>query len=135
MNRITRVFPSHLHLVRIVAAFKALAQDAGSALRVLAYPEARPHRRALSTTRNISQGGVSLLDERWEAGTKNLSGRSAVIGGNPCVLTVNLAEGFRMKNALVGGGKAGFVGKTATATIRIVRSSVMTVEWKMARAQ
>ena len=38
--------------------------------RVFAIREARPHPWVLSTTRHISQGGVDLLDERWDAGSQ-----------------------------------------------------------------
>jgi hypothetical protein len=89
----------------------------------------------LSTTRHISQGGVSLLDERWDTGSKTLSGKSAVVASDPYVLTVHLPEGFRLKDAEVGGEKVEIAHHKETATVRIVPSATKTVEWKMTFAR
>ena len=116
-------------------SFKAPAQNADSAMQVFAIREARPHPWVLSTTRHISQGGVSLLDERWDAGSKTLSGKSAVVVGDPYVLTVHLPQGFRIESAEVGGEKVESAGQTEIATVRIVPSATKTVEWKMTFAR
>ena len=116
-------------------SFKAPAQDAGNALQVFAIREARPHPWVLSTTRHISQGGVSLLDERWDGDRKVLSGKSTVVIGDPYVLTVHLPQGFRFQAAQVGGEDAEFANQTETATVRIVPSATKTVEWKMTFAK
>ena len=111
-------------------SFKAPAQDAGNALQVFAIREARPHPWVLSTTRHISQGGVDLLDERWDVGGKTLSGRSAVVHSDPYVLTVHLPAGFRLASAEVGGEKVEIAHQLETATVRIVPTATRTVEWK-----
>ena len=113
-------------------SFKAPAQDAGNALQVFAIREARPHPWVLSTTRHISQGGVSLLDERWDAGKKVLSGQSAVVVGDPYVLTVHLPRGFRLRSAEFSGEKVEIANQPETATVRIVPAATKTVVWKMA---
>ena len=100
-------------------------------MQVFAIREARPHPWVLSTTRHISQGGVDLLDERWDAGARTLSGKSTVVVGDPYVLTVHLPEGFKLKNADITGEKAETANQQATATIRIVPATTKTVEWKM----
>ena len=115
-------------------SFKAPAQDASNGLQVFAIREARLHPWVLSTTRHISQGGVSLLDERWDNDGKILSGKSAVVSGDPYVLTVHLPRGFRLRSAEVRGEKVEFANQTETATVRIVPSATKTVEWKMAFA-
>jgi hypothetical protein len=111
-------------------SFKAPAQDAGNALQVFAIREARPHPWVLSTTRHISQGGVDLLDERWDVGGKTLSGRSAVVHSDPYVLTVHLPAGFRLQSAEVSGEKVEIAHQLETATVRIVPTATRTVEWK-----
>jgi len=115
-------------------SFKAPAQDASNGLQVFAIREARLHPWVLSTTRHISQGGVSLLEERWDNDGKILSGKSAVVSGDPYVLTVHLPRGFRLRSAEVRGEKVEFANQTETATVRIVPSATKTVEWKMAFA-
>jgi alpha-galactosidase len=55
-------------------SFAAPAMDENNGMQVFAIREARAHPWVISTTRHISQDGVSLLDERWDAGTKTLSG-------------------------------------------------------------
>jgi len=113
-------------------SFKAPAQDAGNALQVFAIREAREHPWVLSTTRHISQGGVSLLDERWDAGKQVLSGKSAVVVGDSYVLTVHLPQGFRLRSAEFSGEKVEIANQPETATVRIVPAATKTVVWKMA---
>jgi hypothetical protein len=112
-------------------SFTAPAQDANNGLQVFAIREARAHPWVLSTTRHLSQGGVDLLDVKWDGGAKVLSGRSAVVVGDPYVLTVHLPEGFRLKSAEAGGEKAEFANQKETATVRIVPSATKTVEWRI----
>jgi hypothetical protein len=113
-------------------SFKAPALDSNSAMQVFAIREARPHPWVISTTRHISQGGVSLLDERWDADRKVLSGKSAVVIGDPYVLTVHLPPGFRLRSADVSGEKAEIANARETATVRIVPSATKAVQWKLA---
>jgi len=116
-------------------SFKAPAQDESNALQVFAIREARPHPWVLSTTRHISQGGVSLLDERWEGDRKALSGKSAVVIGDPYVLTVHLPRGFRLQDVHLSGEKVESANQKETATVRIVPSATKNVEWKMTFAE
>ena len=112
-------------------SFIAPAQDPNNGLQVFAIREARPHPWILSTTRHISQGGVSLLDVKWDAKRNVLSGKSAVVVGDPYVLTLHVPDRFRLTNAEVTGEKAELADQAATATVRIVPSATKTVEWKM----
>ena len=128
-------FWSQEFLGKSKGSFTAPAQDTNNGLQVFAIREARPHPWVLSTTRHISQGGVSLLDERWDSGSNVLSGKSAVVVGDPYGMTVHLPEGFRLKNAEVGGEKVESTSQKETATVRIVPSATKTVEWKMSFAE
>lgn len=112
-------------------SFTAPAQGPNNGLQVFAIREARHHPWVLSTTRHISQGGVSLLNERWDSGSNVLSGKSAVVVGDPYVLTVHLPDGYRLKRAEVGGEKAEFANQKQTATVHVVPSATKTIEWKM----
>ncbi len=112
-------------------SFTAPAMDENAGMQVFAIREARPHPWVISTTRHLSQGGVSLLDEQWDADKTMLSGRSAVVAGDPYVLTVHLPPGFRLKSAEVSGEKAETANQQETATVRIVPSATKTVEWRM----
>ena len=85
--------------------------------------------------RDPARGGVSLLDERWDAGTNVLSGKSAVVGGDPYVLTVHLPAGFRLAGAAIGAEKVEVSNQEETATVRIVPPVTKTVEWNLAFAK
>lgn len=118
-------------LGKFKGAFIAPAMDTNNGMDVFAIREAREHPWVLSTTRHISQGGVSLLDERWDAGRKTLSGKSAVVAGDPYVLTVHLPAGFKLTSATISGATVETANQAETATVRIVPSATSTVEWKM----
>ena len=112
-------------------SFTAPAMDDNTGMQVFAIREARDHPWVLSTTRHISQGGVSLLDETWDKATNTLAGKSKVIHGDPYVLTVHVPAGFKLKTAEVGGEKADVASQTETATVRIIPSATKIVEWRM----
>jgi hypothetical protein len=100
-------------------------------MQVFAIREARPHPWILSTTRHISQGGVSLLDEKWDSASRTLSGRSAVVKGDPYIMTVHLPNGFRVEGAEVSGEKAVCASDEETATVRTIPSASETVNWRI----
>lgn len=104
---------------------------AGTALQVFAIREARPYPWVLSTTRHLSQGGVSLLDVKWDKSSNMLAGASAVVSGDPYALTVHLPAGFKLASAEVDGGKAEIANQQETATVRVVPPATRTVGWKM----
>ena len=124
-------FWSQTFIGKSKGSFVAPAQDSNNALQVFAIREARPHPWVLSTTRHISQGGVSLLDEIWDMGTNTLSGKSAVVAGDPYGLTVHVPAGFKPAGAVVGGGKVEIANQKETATLRIVPPATRTVEWSI----
>jgi hypothetical protein len=116
-------------------AFPAPAMDANTAMHVFAIREARPYPWVVSTTRHITQGGVSLQDVTWDAGKKVLAGRSAVVAGDPYALTVHLPDGWTLAGAEVDGKKAGTSGGKGSATVRVVPAATKAVEWKMSFTQ
>jgi len=122
-------FWSQKFLGKSKGSFTAPAMDDNLGMQVFAIREARPHPWVMGTTRHISQGGVSLLDQRWDGEGKILSGRSAVIEGDPYVLTIHLPDGFRLKSAKAGGEKVGTKQLTQTAEVRITPSATRTVDW------
>ena len=124
-------FWTQTFLGKSIGSFKAPALAPGNALQVFAIREARPYPWVLSTTRHISQGGVCLIDENWDMPTNTLSGRSAVICGDPYVLTVHLPAGFKLTSARADGEKVESANQQATATVRVVPSATKTVGWKM----
>jgi len=112
-------------------AFTAPAMDTNNGMQVFAIRETRAYPWVLSTTRHLSQGGVCLMDEKWDQASSSLSGKSKVVAGDPYVLTIHLPAGFKLKAAAVAGEKAEIASQQETATVRIVPSATKTVEWKM----
>ena len=111
-------------------SFIAPAMDQSNGMQVFAIREARDHPWVLSTTRHISQGGVCLLDEKWDKAANILSGKSAVIGGDPYVLSVHLPAGFKLKAAEISGEKVESTSQGEIVSVRTVPSATKTVEWK-----
>ncbi len=112
-------------------SFAAPAMDENNGMQVFAIREARECPWVLSTTRHLSQGGVDLQDERWDARKQVLSGKSAVVAGDPYVLTVHVPQGYRVRDAEVQGGKAEVAAQQETATVRMAPTATGTAEWRI----
>jgi hypothetical protein len=112
-------------------AFTAPAMDENNGMQVFAIREAREHPWVLATTRHLSQGGVSLSDVKWDADAKTLSGKSAVVVGDPYVLTVHVPAGFRLADAVVEGKKVEVVKREETTAVRIVPSATKMASWEI----
>jgi len=63
----------------------------------------RPHPWVVATNRHISMGAVDLLAVAWDAETNTLAGRSAVVVGDPYVVTIHVPAGWRAAAAGIGG--------------------------------
>jgi len=124
-------FWNQTYLGKFTGSFTAPAMDNNTGMDVFAIREARPHPWVISTTRHISQGGVSLLDEKWDSRRNILSGTSAVVGGDPYVMTIHLPEGYRLQTAEVGGEKVETKNLPRTATVRITPAASKTVDWEI----
>ncbi|MHC4199284.1 MAG: alpha-galactosidase [Planctomycetota bacterium] len=128
-------FWSQKFLGKCKGAFTAPAMDDNTGMQVFAIREARAHPWVISTTRHISQGGVSILDEEWDGRRRTLSGKSRVVVGDPYVLTVHLPDGSRLARAEIGDEPVKIDNHKETATVRTVPSATGTVEWKMTFAR
>jgi hypothetical protein len=128
-------FWSQKFLGKFQSGFTAPAMGTNNGMAVFAIREARAHPWVISTTRHLSQGGVDLTDARWDAASQDLSGKSAVVGGDPYVMTVHLPRGFKLQSAEASGEKVEIAHQTETATARIVPTATKTVEWKMTFAK
>jgi len=124
-------FWNQQYLGKFKGSFTAPAMDKNDGMDVFAIREARAHPWVISTSRHISQGGVSLLDESWNADLRVLSGRSKVVIDDPYVLTVHLPAGYRLKNAKVDGGAAEIDNHGEIATVRILPPATKTMDWKL----
>jgi len=110
-------------------SFTAPAMDTNDGMDVFAIREVREHPWVLSTTRHLSQGGVSLLAEAWKPNDNVLTGRSAVVEADPYVLTVHVPDGYRLKSARFGGKDAEIERRAETATVAIVPSATEELDW------
>jgi len=118
-------------LGKFKGSFNAPAMDKNTGMHVFAIREARGHPWVISTTRHLSQGGVSLLAEEWNAKQNVLSGKSAVVIGDPYVLTVHVPGRFLVTGAEIGGAKAETATRKETVTVRLVPSATKTVKWRV----
>jgi hypothetical protein len=118
-------------LGKFKGSFTAPAMDENTGMHVFAIREAREHPWILSTTRHISQGGVSLRDVTWDAKRNVLSGKSTVVVGDPYVLTVHVPAGYRLEDAEAGGEKVVTKALPHTATVRITPAASRTVNWRV----
>ncbi|MCP5520489.1 MAG: hypothetical protein H7A46_02930 [Verrucomicrobiales bacterium] len=97
--------------------------------------ETRFHPWVLSTTRHLSQGGVSLLDEEWDPDQLVLSGCSSVVVDDPYVLTVHLPDGFRATSAMVDGSPGQTEARDGTVALRLRPRVTGEVHWTIVFAQ
>ncbi|SMP78868.1 hypothetical protein SAMN06265222_12823 [Neorhodopirellula lusitana] len=86
---------------------------APASCQVLAIAEIADHPQLISTSRHITQGLIDVLEEKWDAGHKTLTGNSAVVGDDPYELRLALpADGtWKISNVST---------DDADATIRIL---------------
>ena len=124
-------FWSQKFLGKSSGSFTAPAMDEDNGMQAFVIREAREHPWIISTTRHISQGAVSLSDVKWDAGAKTLSGKSAVVAGDPYVLTVHVPPGFRLAQTVVEGEKVEVVNQEDAAAVHVVPSATKTVSWEI----
>lgn len=122
-------------LGKFKGSFTAPAQDRNTGLHVFAIREARPHPWVLSTTRHMSQGGVSLLDMKWHGEAGVLSGKSAVVRGDPYVMSVHVPAGYRLGSAEFGGEKVEARVEAPVATVSLVPAATKVVSWRVGFAK
>jgi hypothetical protein len=105
----------------------------GETCCVLAVRPVANHPQLISTSRHITQGIVDVMDEKWNGGSKTLSGRSKMVGGDPYELRIVL-PGKNWNAATVeasGGATAAFTqtGELVRATLQSAKSGE--VSWSV----
>ena len=116
-------------------SFTAPAQDASNGLQVFAIREARAHPWIISTSRHISQGGVDLLDVKWNYHNKTLSGSSSVVKEDPYIMTIYVPEGLCVKTVEAKDEDVETENLNRTAIVRMTPSVTRTVSWRIAFAE
>jgi len=80
---------------------------AGADCRVLAVREATDHPMLLSTSRHIAQCVLDVLEEKWDAKSKTLSGKSKLVAGDKYEMRFALPEGVAKPKSLKATGADG----------------------------
>lgn len=62
----------------------------GQSCRILALRPVADHPQLVSTSRHVTQGIVDVVQERWDAGSRSLHGRSRVVAGDRYELRIAL---------------------------------------------
>ncbi len=113
----------------------------GQSCCVLAVRPVSNHPQLISTSRHITQGIVDVLDEKWDATSKTLSGRSKIVGGDPYELRIVLPDkNWTAETLQIAGGGAAPVtqeGELVRATIQSANSAEVswTVTFKIVSAR
>lgn len=106
----------------------------GGTCRILAVKEKSDHPQLLSTSRNITQGLMDVVEEEWSGWRKTLSGKSRVVGGDPYELRIALPAGGDWKVEKVSAkGAVIKLGEVSDKGVRVVIDSPENrdVEWKI----
>ena len=105
---------------------------------VLAVRPVANHPQLISTSRHITQGIVDVLDEKWDAASKTLSGRSKVVGSDPYELRIVLpnngvaSEVWAAKTAKISGGLTATIAQDKSlARITIQPSNSGEISWSV----
>ncbi len=100
--------------------------------RVIAVKPVADHPVLVSTSRHITQGLMDVLEEKWDAASKKLRGKSKVVAGDLYELRIALPAGgnYRPASATLG-GKEMKIGKVVDGGVRIsiTPEKSETVEW------
>jgi hypothetical protein len=85
--------------------------------RILAVRVALDRPQLLSTSRHITQGMVDVLEEKWDALTNTLSGKSRVVAGDPYEMRIR--AGFTGKKGIVEAAEVAAADKGAGVRIAV----------------
>jgi len=106
----------------------------GATCRVIAVNPLGQHPVLVSTSRHITQGLIDVLEEKWDAGSRTLSGKSKVVAGDLYELRIALpAEGAFQPSSATLGGKDMKIGPVANGGVRIsiTPDKSGTVDWNV----
>ncbi|HUX66698.1 MAG TPA: alpha-galactosidase [Terriglobales bacterium] len=109
-------------------SFVAPAQPANTA-RVYAIRQLLDHPQIVSTSRHITQGGVDLQRVAWSAASRQLTGASAVVAGDPYRLVLHLPAGYFLASARMDGRPAQVTTAPGVTVVGIVPARTGTITW------
>ena len=85
----------------------------------------------VSTNRHISQGGVDIVEMKWDEATRTLSGRSKVVAQDRYELVIHLPAGFNAKSAEFDGRAATVVTEGELIRVAIDPAATGEVSWQI----
>ena len=100
--------------------------------RQMAVREVEQNPQVLSTDRHLMQGFLELSDVRWNAATRELSGKADVIGGEPMNIAIAL-NGATPRSATISGNGSAEIKNTGSNLAKIQLSAPENgkFEWKV----
>jgi len=117
----------------LVPPFKGRLQATvrGESCCVLAVKPVAIHPQLISTSRHITQGIVDVLDEKWHGGSKTLTGRSRIVGGDPYELRIVLPNNDWTASSVgaSGGSKISFSQNDGLVRATILSPKSKEVNW------
>jgi hypothetical protein len=108
-----------------------VAAQAPKGTRVFAIREEEDRPQIVSTNRHITQGGVDLVEVRWVAGERRLSGESEVVARDRYAITVRVPAGFVLESAVMGGAAAKVEGNGEIMTVAVVPEKTGRIAWEL----
>lgn len=85
----------------------------------------------VSTNRHLSQGGVDLIEVRWDAKTKTLSGKSKLVAADAYELALYVPKGYCVKSAKTEGAPAKVNAEGKLARIGFSSAESKEVNWSV----
>jgi hypothetical protein len=92
--------------------------------RILAVRPRADRPQLLSTSRHVAQGVVDVLEERWDAGTRTLNGRSKLVGGDAYELRIVAPSGTANSVSVSPADRAAGVKATFKQDDQIIRARI-----------
>jgi hypothetical protein len=98
-----------------------LTLPAESSVVLAVRPQAN-HPQLISTSRHVTQGIVDVTDEKWDAATKTLSGRSKLVGQDPYELRI-LSGAGKIEKVVVSSADVGVSQSSHESLLRVKLTS------------
>lgn len=92
--------------------------------RIIAVRPRVNHPQVISTSRHVTQGIVDLQEERWQPGSRTLTGRSRVVGGDPHELRIVGGNGVESVAVSRSDERAGVAARLKSADGRLCRVTI-----------
>lgn len=116
-------------------SFIAPFQASDNGLQVFSIREVRAHPWVVSTSRHISQGGVDLINLRWDEDRLDLVGESAVVKLDPYIITVYIPGTYDFLELEPSGLNAEITKYDEYFTVTITPGETKTINWRMTFAK